>query len=913
MKAAAGATGSADPSVDTPPGHPTWHSLPVAEVLRRLESSPDGLDADEARRRMERYGPNRLTRAAKVSALSILASQFKSLVVLLLVAAALVALVLGDTLEAVAIGVVLAINTLIGFFVELRARRAMDALLRYEVPTAKVVRGGQVEQIAADRLVPGDVIALEEGDRVPADARLIEAVELRTNEAPLTGESLPVDKSSPAVPEPEALLAERTSMLYSGTAVFVGRARAVVVGTGAETEIGRIGALVAQVEEGRTPLEVRLDALGRRLVWLTLGVAGVVTGLGVVQGSPLGRMIETGIALAIAAVPEGLPAVATIALAVGLRRMARRNAIVRRLSAVETLGATTVVCTDKTGTLTAGQMTATVVAAPGRRLEVTGTGYAPEGEFLGSSGVETAAASPWLERVLVAAALTSRAQLMPEGDGIVGDPTDAALTVLALKGGVDADELLETLPLERDVPFSSQRRASASIHRKGEGLVVFVKGAPATILHRCARWAADDVERELDEASRAGIIQDNEALAAKGLRVIALASGSSDRLEDLVFLALAGIVDPPAEGVRETIDILRTAGIRTVMITGDQRATAETIAQEVGALESGQQSVDGRELDRLGDEQMTQQEGAIGVFSRVSPKQKLRIVGVLQASGEIVAMLGDGVNDAAALKKADIGVAMGVRGTDVARQTADIVLQDDRFLTIGAAVEEGRVIYENIRKFVFYLFSCNLAEVFVLLLASIAGLPQPLLPLQILWLNLVTDTFPALALALEPAEPDVMRRPPRDPDEAILSPRFVKAMTWYAGLITLATLAAYLWSLQSGSPERAVTVAFMTLALAQLFHLGNARSRSSVLSWRRITANPWAFGAVPLVIALQLAAVYWPPLAAVLRTVPLSPGDWLVVMGLSVVPAVVGQVGELVQERRAAEPPSGARLKNPPR
>jgi Ca2+-transporting ATPase len=899
MQAAPGPTGSADLRADDEPRQPPWHSLAVEDVLDRLESSPDGLDADEARRRLERYGPNRLRRAESVSALSILASQFKSLVVLLLVAAALVTLVLGDTLESVAIGAVLAINTLIGFVVELRARRAMDALLRYEVATAKVVRGGEVEQIPADRLVPGDVIGLEEGDRVPADARLIEAFELRANEAPLTGESLPVHKSPPAVLEPDALLAERASMLYAGTVVFIGRAKAVVIGTGAETELGRIGALVAQVEEGKTPLEVRLDALGQRLVWLTLGVAGIVTALGVVQGSPIGRMIETGIALAIAAVPEGLPAVATIALAVGLRRMARRNAIVRRLSAVEALGATTVVCTDKTGTLTAGQMTATVVSAPGRRLDVTGAGYAPEGELLGASGAESAATSPWLERVLVTAALTSRARLTV-GEGIVGDPTDAALTVLALKGGVAAEELLEALPLERDVPFSSQRRASASIHRRGGELAVFVKGAPTTILERCTRWTDGDVEHDLDDATRVEITQKNEALAAKGLRVIALASGSSGEIEDLVFLALVGIVDPPAEGVRETIDILRTAGIRTVMITGDQRATAETIAGELGALATGQRTVDGRELSRLGDEEMVREGGAIGVFSRVSPKQKLRIVGALQASGEIVAMLGDGVNDAAALKKADIGVAMGGRGTDVAKQAADIVLQDDRFLTIGAAVEEGRVIYENIRKFVFYLFSCNLAEVLVLLVAGLAALPLPLLPLQILWLNLVTDTFPALALALEPAEPDVMRRPPRDPGEAILSPRFVRAMAWYAGLITVATLVAYLWSLQSGHPERAVTVAFMTLALGQLFHLGNARSRTAVLTWRRITANPWALAAVPLVIALQLAAVYWEPLAAVLRTVPLSPGDWVVVMGLSAVPALVGQVSELVQGRRAS-------------
>ena len=876
-----------------------WHSLPVDAVLERLDSSPSGLDPAEAGRRLERFGTNRLTRAEPVSAISILASQFKSLVVLLLVGAALVALLLGDVLEAVSIGAVLAINTLIGFGVELRARRAMDALLRYEVPEAKVVRAGRVERIASDRLVPGDVIALEEGDRVPADARLVETVELRANEAPLTGESLPVHKRAEPAPD-DALLAERASMVYTGTGVVVGRATAVVVATGAETEMGRIGALVAGVEEGKTPLEVRLDQLGHRLVWLTLGVAGVVTGLGVAQGSPLGRMVETGIALAIAAVPEGLPAVATIALAVGLRRMARRNAIVRRLSAVETLGATTVVCTDKTGTLTAGQMTAIVVVGGTDRVDVTGAGYAVEGSFMGPSGAVDPSSEPWLGRALTAAALTSRARVDPSAGEVMGDPTDAALTVLALKGGADASELLEDLPLALDVPFTSERRSSASVHRKGTEHVTFVKGAPATVLERCSRWVTRDGDRDLDGRTRERLAEANQDLAAQGLRVIALASSESDRADDLTFLALVGILDPPAEGVRETIGTLRAAGIRTVMITGDQRATAETVARELGALDEGHRSIDGRELSRLNDTELAQEERAIGVFSRVSPEQKLRIVTALQARGEIVAMLGDGVNDAAALKKADIGVAMGVRGSDVAKETADIVLQDDRFLTIGAAVEEGRVIYENIRKFVFYLFSCNLAEVLVLLVASLAGLPLPLLPLQILWLNLVTDTFPALALALEPAEPGVMRRPPRDPEQSILSPRFIRAMLWYAALITLATLAAYVWGLEAGRADRAVTIAFVTLALSQLFHLGNARSRGPVLAWRRMTANRWALGAVPLVIALQVAAVHWAPLAALLRTVPLTAADWLVVCALSAVPAVVGQLGDLVQERRAA-------------
>jgi Ca2+-transporting ATPase len=876
-----------------------WHTLDAEEALRLLGSAPGGLDATEARARLTEYGPNRLTPPEPVSAARILLNQFASLVVLLLLAAATVTLALGDFLESIAIGAVLAINTLIGFLVELRARRAMDALLGYEVSVAKVVRAGSVQQIASDQLVPGDVIELEEGIRVPADARLVTASELRTNEAPLTGESMPVAKDAARRSDRDAPLAERPSIVYSGTSVYVGRATAVVVATGAATEIGRIGTLVAEVEEGKTPLEVRLDELGRRLVWLTLGVAAVVTALGLLQGAPVGRMIETGIALAIAAVPEGLPAVATIALAVGLHRMARRHAMVRRLSAVEALGATTVVCTDKTGTLTAGEMTATVVMGPGGAVDVTGTGYRATGELVGPSGPILPAAEPWLRRLLEAAALTSRAAVDADAGTMAGDPTDAALTVLALKGGASAPELLRTMPRAGEVPFSSARRYSASIHDVGGERLAFVKGAPEAVLERCARLAGDGDDRPLTDADRATLLQRNDELAARGLRVIALGSGPAADEGGLTFLGLVGLLDPPADGVRETIGTLRRAGIRIVVITGDQRATAEAIARDLGALDEHHRAVDGRELRRLSDEELTADDRPVGVFSRVSPEDKLRIVTALQGRGEIVAMLGDGVNDAAALKKADVGVAMGLRGTDVAKETADIVLGDDRFRTVGAAVEEGRVIFENIRKFVFYLFSCNLAEVLVLLVASLAALPLPLLPLQILWLNLVTDTFPALALALEPAEPGVMRRSPRDPERAILSGPFLRAMGFYAALITTATLSAYAWGLQSGDPAKAVTIAFMTLALAQLFHLGTARSRGPVITWRRATANPWALGAVPLVILLQILALQWAPLATVLRTVPLEVGDWMMVGALSVAPAVVGQVVDLVQEHRA--------------
>jgi Ca2+-transporting ATPase len=865
----------------------SWHTLTPEQTLALLESRASGLTSAEAARRLEKFGPNRLERIRPVPAWRVLLDQFASLVVLLLAVAALVALLLGDTLEAVAIASVLAINTSLGFVVELRARRAMDALLRYEVPEAKARRDGVTSVVPSDQLVPGDVIELEEGDAVPADARLLEAIELRTIEAPLTGESLPVDKAAEPLAEEGALLGDRTPMLFTGTEVVAGRAVAAVVHTGDETEIGRIGELIANVEQGKTPLEVRLDALGGRLVWLALGVAVLVVVLGVIRGAELGLMIETGLALAIAAVPEGLPAVATIALAVGLRRMARRHALVRRLVAVEALGATTVVCTDKTGTLTAGEMTVVQVATGGRMLAVTGAGYTPEGRFVDNGKDVSVDSEAWLGPLLEAAALTSRATLDPDGGRPLGDPTDAALTVLALKGGVDPDRLRSRLPEVEEIPFTSHRRSSATVHESAEGRRKMVKGAPSALLRDAV---LSDVERSAFEAR-------NEEMAAAGLRVIGLATGAAEGSDDLRMLGLVGILDPPAEGVAETISMLRGAGIRTIMVTGDQRATAEAIAADLGSVRDGDASMDGRDLGNLSDAELSDRLRRVGVLSRVSPEDKLRIVSALQAGGEVVAMIGDGVNDAAALKKADIGVAMGGRGTDVARQTAAMVLVDDRFRTIGAAVEEGRVIYDNIRKFVFYLFSCNVAEVMVLLGAGIVGLPAPLLPLQILWLNLVTDTFPALALALEPAEPDIMARPPRAPDASILSRRFVRSILFYAGLITLATLAAYVWAVREGPPERAITVAFMTLAFAQLFHLGNARSRAPVLTPARVFANPWALASVPLVIAMQLLTVTFAPLSHVLRTVPLGPREWVVIGALSVTPGVVGQLIEVAQAR----------------
>ncbi len=880
-------------------GTPHWHALTPDEVRSRLETGPGGLSSSDAARRLAVEGPNRLEIARPVPWWRILARQFAGAVVLLLAAAAVVAGVVGDVAEAVAIAAVLALNASLGFVVELRARRAMDALLRYDVPDARVVRDGEKQGIPAHELVPGDLVELEAGDAVPADARLVESRGLRAVEAALTGESVPVDKSSTAV-EAAAPLPDRRSMLYMGTTAAAGAGQAIVVATGPRTRLGEVGRLLATVEPGRSPLERRLDALGHRLIGMTLLIAAVVVLLGVLRGAPWARMLETGLALAVAAVPEGLPAVATIALAVGLARMARRNALVRRLSAVEALGSTTVVCSDKTGTLTAGQMNVRRVVGLDYEVAVEGRGYEPTGSLQVDGRPEPEPRHPGFARLLEAAALTPTAAFDPETGAVVGDPTDAALGVLAARAGVTPETARGDGAAVEVLPFSGERLMSAAA---GEG-ATWVKGAPHAVRAACTRVAGADGDMELADTHRRTLTDQEDALAREGFRVIALAwaprrCAALDDVSDLVFLGHAALMDPPADEVAPTVARLRGAGIRTVMITGDHRATAEAVARELGMVEGDTAVVDGAELARTPDADLPGLVARAGVYARTSPEDKLRIVTALQARGEVVAMLGDGVNDAAALRKADVGVAMGLRGTDLARETAAIVLQDDRFATVAAAVEEGRAIDDNIRKFAWYLFSCNLAEILVLLGAGVVGLPLPLLPLQILWLNLVTDTFPALALALEPAEPGLMARRPRAPGAPLLSRAFVGSLSFYALTITAVTLGAWLWGLHGDDPAKAGTLAFTTLALAQLFHLGNARGRRPMVAPRDALANPWALAAVALVLGLQFAAVTWPPLQAVLDTRTPSPREWGLCLGLSLVPALVGQALEWTQARRA--------------
>jgi Ca2+-transporting ATPase len=832
----------------------------------------------EASERLAQYGPNQLRAPERASVLSILIAQLRSVIVALLGAAFVVSLMFGDRAEALAIAAVIVINTVIGLVTELRARRAMEALLALDVVRAWVVREGVVHAVDARELVPGDVIEIEAERQVPADARLIEGSDLRVDEAVLTGESVPVEKTLDPLP-PDTLLADRENCLYKGTVAIAGLGRAVVTATGAATEVGKIGRLVGEVRARRTPLEERLDVLGRRLVWLALGVAALVAALGALQGAPWLLLLQTAIALAVAAVPEALPAVATIALAVGMARMARRHALVRRLPAVEALGSTTVICTDKTRTLTSGRMTVVRLAAAGVDLG-------------GPFDDAPAMPAPILRLLTAAAHASRRHDGADDATRATEEPEDLAVLDAAAEAGLDHHALNGPGLQVTVLPFSSLRRYMAAFLADQGETIAYVKGAPRAVIDLSRDVLTAEGVVPFDDRQRDAALAVNETLAGAGLRVLAVASGrvenASDRaVRDLTFLGFVGLADPPAPGVKDTIARLGGAGLQTVMLTGDQRLTAEAIGRQLGLLDAGDRAIDGRDFEAASAEARADLIARTRAFSRISPEHKLIVVQALQARGEIVSMIGDGVNDAPALAQADIGVAMGQRGTDAAKQAAAIVLLDDRFDTIAAAVEEGRVIFDNIRKFVFYLFSCNVAEVLVLLVAGVAGLPLPLLPLQILWLNLVTDTFPALALAVEPAGDDVMHRPPRRPDDVILSRTFLKNVLVFGGLITAVTLGAFVWALERG-PAHASTVAFMTLSFAQTLHLGYARSAGLGLRPAPVFGNWFAIGGVALAAGLQVMAALVPPLARLLHLTPLAWLDWIVIVALSAVPAVAG-------------------------
>ena len=909
------------------------------EVLASLAVSPDkGLAATEIETRRDAFGPNRLRQARRQSAWRILIEQFKSLVVILLAAAAVVSFAFGEWIDGSAILVVVLINAAIGFFTELRAVRSMEALREMGSVDATVRRDGRVQQVPAEALTPGDIVLLEGGDVITADLRLIEASKLQTNESTLTGESMPVGKQTAPV-DADAPLAERADMVYKGTGVTRGSGAGVVVATGMETELGQISSLVEEAEEEQTPLEKRLDQLARKLIWVTLGIAAFVAVAGILRGREVLLMIETSIALAVAAIPEGLPIVATIALARGMRRMAKRNALVNRLAAVETLGGTSIICTDKTGTLTENRMTATQYRlADGRvdvSIDVSGHGLDQKGEFtqdgheieLNGDVNERTDGQDLLRRNLEIGVFCNNASLPNNGESsgqsdgpsggdtdkgdteeankqanedAIGDPVEVALLIAGAKAGLRRVNLLAEAPEAREVAFDPAVKMMATFHEQGERYRVAVKGAPEAVLEHCARLWEEGEERALTDEERQQWQDRNANMAESGLRVLALAEKSVDDVDadpyaELTLLGLVGLLDPPRETVREAIDICKRAGVRVVMVTGDQAATARNVAIAVGLVDEGDAAViQGRTLTQNNsdaeDERRRIRDAA--VLARVSPEQKLNLIQLYQDDGAIVAMTGDGVNDAPALKKADIGIAMGKRGTQVAREAADMVLTDDSFATIVAAIEQGRAIFDNIRKFVLYLLSCNISEIMTVGLASLFSIPLPILPLQILFLNLVTDVFPALALGVGEGDDEAMQRPPRDPSEAIVTRRHWMIIGGYGALITAAVLASLsiaLWGLDMERQE-AVTISFLTLAFAQLWHVFNMRDAHSGFLRNEITRNLYVWGALALCVVLLLFAVYLPVVASVLSITPPSLAGWALVLGLSLVPLVVGQM-----------------------
>ncbi len=925
-----------------------WHALEAREVLQRLQSVPEqGLSEAEAARRLEIYGPNQLVEKPPPTFLQMLWDQFNNFLVILLIVAALVSAFLRDYVEAAAIMAIVVLNATLGVIQERSAAQALAALRKLAAPDATVIREGKRKVIPATQVVPGDIVILEAGYYVPADVRLLEAVNLRIEEAALTGESVPVQKNAGLRLEADAPLGDRKNTAFMGTVVNYGRGRGVVVSTGMRTQIGLIAEMLQAVEEEETPLQRRLDQLGKTLGWGALAVCAVVFLVGAWRGHEILDMFLIAVSLAIAAVPEGLPAVVTISLALGMREMIRRHALIRRLSSVETLGSTTVICSDKTGTLTQNEMTATRMWVDGHSIHISGSGYTPVGEFTLDGQPLDLNRFPAVKTTLWIAALNNDATLEASGtsDGrgtyrMVGDPTEGALIVAAMKAGSDIEQLNRAYPRIQEVPFDSARKRMVTIHRMehpsaadlspfDDGqpkarYAILVKGAPDLVLDLCTRYQAiDNRILPLDETRRMQILAANDRMTQEALRVLGMAYrivdeepdvSNPEALErDLVFAGLIGMIDPPRPEVPPALQVARNAGIRTLMITGDFANTARAIAESIGLLRPGHQVLTGPEMSRMSDEELRREVMYTDVYARVSPEHKMRIVEALRANQQIVAMTGDGVNDAPALKRADIGIAMGITGTDVAKESADMVLTDDNYASIVAAVEQGRIIYDNIRKFVFFLLSSNVAEIMIIFLATLAGLPTPLTAIQLLWLNLLTDGAPALALAMEKGDPDIMKRRPRPPNEPIINGPMRLGIVIQTITQSGATLTAFclglLWHLQEILPagtnpliyllqhdwrgvdvQTAETMAFVTLSLCELFRAYTVRSERLSIFQIGVFSNRYMQYAVAFSLLLLALVVNVPFLQPIFNTSFLSPREWALVIAFASIPAISEEI-----------------------
>ena len=869
-----------------------FHHVTSEAVLKHFSSSINGLTEKEAQERLARYGPNEIRREGGISPIKIFLSQFNSFIVYILIAAVFISFILHEYIDSAVIIVILIVNAVLGFFQEYKAEKALESLKRMAALQATVMRDGRKKRIDSNKLVPGDMIAFEPGDRIPADARIIEEYQLEIIESSLTGESHSVRKDSTPIKDTNTL-GDMKNMVFGGTNVTSGSGKAVVVKTGMQTEMGKIAESIESVEDDETPLQKKLDLLGRKLGVLTLIICGVMIAFGIFKGGKFLEMIMVGVSLAVAAVPEGLPIVVTIALALGVKRMVGQNVLMKRLPSVETLGCTTVICTDKTGTLTRNEMTVTKLFVNDTSIDVTGTGYGTVGEFL-SAGEKIDPSSA--ELLLRIGALNNDAALSDK-ESIIGDPTEGCLIVSAAKAGLEWSVLKDQFPRVHEIPFDSERKRKSTVHRANGGLMMYTKGAPDVLLKLCSRIAAGGEVSPLNDDARNAIRNINREFASQALRVLAFAykpldSGKnvaeSDE-HDLIFVGLQGMIDPPRDEVRSAIDRCRNAGIRSMMITGDYAVTAQAIAHQLG-IEGG--AVRGEELEGMDDEALKKTVQEISIFSRVNPEHKIRIVRALRDTGEVVAMSGDGINDAPALKEADIGIAMGITGTDVTKETADMVLLDDKFTSIVKAVEQGRGIYENIKKFVNYLLSSNLGEVLILFIAMIIGfrdasgaIVMPLLATQILWLNLVTDGLPAVALGVDPIRKGIMHVSPRNPDEPIITKNMATNIIIIAVLMAAGVLFLFNRFLFEGEVI-ARTVAFTAIVMLEMVRVTMIRSQYKL----SVFSNMSLIGAVILSVLLQVAVVYVPVLNIVFKTTALTLYHWSHIAAVMAILFVAGTI-----------------------
>ena len=933
------------------------HGKPIEELLDDFETHLErGLSSEQAQQRLAAFGANELTERPRPGFLALLWDQFKNFLVIILIIAALVSLALGEYVDSIAIMFIVLLNAVVGVIQESKAEQALAALQKMAAPQAQVIRDGQQVTIPGREIVAGDIVLLEAGNYVPADLRLVESINLRIEEASLTGESQPVEKTAGVVLDKEIPLGDRKNTAFMATLITYGRGKGIVTGTGMNTQIGLIAEMIQSFETEDTPLQQKLEHLGKVLGTACLSICAMVFVYGLFRDTHLGAALHGGfvnylvteqkdivnlfmmaVSLAIAAVPEGLPAIVTICLALGMQRMIKHNALIRKLPAVETLGCATVICTDKTGTLTQNQMTVVQGWAGARGFRVTGEGYSPSGEFFAGADPFVPHTDPDTTLLLMGALVCNDARLEEKCDEggkatwqIIGDPTEGAMIVAAAKGGYRRDELAQALPRVQEIPFDSDRKCMSTIHRVegaqvqallaglgAEPLMLFVKGAPDVVLNLCAHSLEGGRPLDLTPPMREAILAHNHAMAASALRVLAVAcrplpalasSLSPEHVEkDLVFIGLLGMIDPPRPEVITALQVARAAGLKSIMVTGDYKDTAEAIARDIGLLTAGGLVLSGPEIEKLGDAELAGRVDQLDVCCRVSPQHKTRIVDALKARGHVVAMTGDGVNDAPALKRANIGVAMGIVGSDVAKQTADMILTDDNFASIVAAIEQGRIIYSNIRKFVYFLLACNIGEILIIFGAMLVGLPIPLRPVQLLWLNLVTDGAPALALGLEKGDPDIMKYPARSPQEPVIN-RDMAIGIGVIGLVdAMAVLGVFFLALQRypGQLMLAQTIAFVTLCVSELLRAFTARSEHHSVFSIGVFSNRAMLWAVGVSFLLVLMVVYVPFLRPFFDTVPLTARDWLFMLPFFVASPLTMELLKVCFRRRRAGP--GAR------